>query len=64
MHFRLAQLLVQAGTARKIRDKRRSRTMIPLSLMIEYTIGRKATDPRDKVYGGLGGDEFAEFVLE
>ncbi|KAK8125026.1 uncharacterized protein PG998_000785 [Apiospora kogelbergensis] len=54
VHFLLPRLLVQADTVRKIRDKRRSGTTIPLSLMIEYTISRKATDPRDKVYGGLG----------
>ncbi|KAK7965287.1 HET-domain-containing protein [Apiospora saccharicola] len=54
IHSLLPRLLVQADTVRKIRDKRRSGTNIPLSLMIEYTLGRKASDPRDKVYGVQG----------
>lgn len=54
VHPLLPQLLVKANTVRKIRHKRRSLTTIPLSLMIEYTRNRKATNPRDKVYGVLG----------
>lgn len=54
MHSLLPRLLVQADTVRKIRNKRRSGTKLPLSLMIDYTVGRKATNPRDKVYGVLG----------
>ncbi|KAK7908657.1 HET-domain-containing protein [Apiospora marii] len=54
MHYILPRLLVQADTVRKIRSKRRSGTPMPLSRMIEDTVGRKATNPRDKVYGVLG----------
>jgi hypothetical protein len=52
--FYAPSIFIQADTIRVMRMKWWENMEIPLSLMVEYTLTRSATDPRDKIYAILG----------
>lgn len=52
--FYAMPLFIRADTIRVMRMKWWGNIEIPLSLMVEHTLARSATDPRDKIYAILG----------
>ncbi len=53
LHSYLPSLLVKADTIRNMRQQERKNKR-PLSQMVELSLSRHASDPRDKIYGVLG----------
>ena len=52
--FYTPSIFIKADTIRVMRMKWWENMEIPLSLIVEYTLTRSATDPRDKIYAILG----------
>jgi len=52
--YHAPKMFCKADTIRVMRMKRLENIEIPLSWMVQCTLGRFATDPRDKIYATLG----------